>query len=283
MANTQVTLKSRWMIVLGFTLTAFAFGFFFSYQDEQIRFSEMSSLATSHLKYALQLKDDMALIDWAKSLEKTPSLMAFQAHLGSRLVAEGGNKQLCPVFSNDGIFFKFPSHWWIHCSFLKESTEPIDLTLIFQNQRGPLFWGLSMGGICFVLGLILIRMPTPSTKTILTTTLSTPVAVTPATAVKPVGTVLYETGIFITLDKDYVICQATPLAAKAFNQSLSDLLGQHFLDLSPDPAVMIAINEAKETKLLKPFPSHPNLLASIRPIPTGTLLILESENNSERP
>ena len=142
METPQRAPKSLWTIVSVIALAAAAFGFIFSYQDEQTRFSEMGLLAQSHLNYALQLKDDMALIDWSKGLEKLPSVSAFQAVSDTKVIAEGGNKQLCPSVLTDGVSFRFPYCWIVQTSLRKDSATPIALTLVFQNLRGPLFWSL---------------------------------------------------------------------------------------------------------------------------------------------
>ncbi|HXL73722.1 MAG TPA: hypothetical protein VN963_08870, partial [bacterium] len=96
MESPQSASKLQWIIVFTLSLAAGALGFCLSYQEEQTRFYEMSSVAESHLIYALQLKDDMALIDWSKDLEKLPSVLTFQARSGSKVVADGGNKDMCP-------------------------------------------------------------------------------------------------------------------------------------------------------------------------------------------
>src|ERR1700722_16842979 len=131
METPQRAPKSLWNIVFIAALIAATLGFILSYQDEQTRFSEMGLIAQSHLNYALQLKDDMALIDWSKGLEKLPSVSAFQATSASKVVAEGGNKQLCPAVLTDGVSFQFPYRWMVHSSFRKDSLTPIALTLVF--------------------------------------------------------------------------------------------------------------------------------------------------------
>ena len=71
-------------------------------------------------------------------------------------------------------------------------------------------------------------------------------------------------------------------AAQTLGHEPSALLNHHFLDLLPDPFVMKAITDGQETRLLKPFPSHPNLSATLKPLPNGTMLILETTHAVER-
>jgi hypothetical protein len=274
MESPQRTSKWPWIVLLILSLAAGTLGFVLSYQDEQTRFLEISAVAESHFIYALQLKDDMAVIDWSKNLEKLPSVLTFQAHSGSKVIAEGGNKEMCPVVSIDGLSFDFPYRWIVHSTFNKETGTPADLTVVFQDFRGPLLWCACLFLVSFITGFILVRFK------------ATPIINAPAPApivsatknlevVQPKVLAVDEKSLTLTLDTDYLISQATPLAAKAVDRPLSDLVGSHFLDLLPDPSVMKVIAEAKETKFLKPFPSHPHLSALIRPVKEGTILVLE--------
>ncbi len=282
MKSPQSALKLQWIIVITLALAAGALGFYLSYQEEQTRFSEISAVAESHLIYALQLKDDMALIDWSKDIEKLPSILTFQALSGSKVVAEGGNQTLCPIVSSDGLSFDFPYRWTFHSTFNKESGTLANLTMVFQDFRGPLLWAGCLFWVSFATGLILILLkimpktnsPAPDSDT---PTIQTKVVV--KTSVLKVD----DKSSTLALDADYVISQVTPLAAKALDRQISDLVGSHFLDLSPDPSVMSVIEEAKETEFLKPFPSHPHISALIHPMPEGTLLVLKTGNNAERP
>lgn len=275
MKSPQSTSKLQWIIVLTLSLSAGALGFYLSYQDEQTRFSEMSSVAESHLIYALQLKDDMALIDWSKSLEKLPSVLTFQAHSGSKVIVAGGNEQMCPVVSSDGLSFDFPYRWTVRSTFNKELGTPTDLIIVFQDFHGPLLWAGCLFLVSFATGLILIRL-----KVMPKINLSAPHSAVPAFQTEVVAKSFIlevdDKSSTLALDADYMICQVTPLAAKALDLQISDLVGSHFLDLSPDPFLMKVIAEAKETEFLKPFPSHPHLSASIHPLPEGTLLVFKN-------
>jgi hypothetical protein len=280
MESLQRTTKSQWTILLTVALAASVLGFSLSYQDEQTRFSQMSLLAEAHLIYALQLKDDMALIDWSKSLENLPSVLAFQAHSGSTVVAEGGNKEMCPVVSGDSFSFDFPYRWIVHSTFNKDSVTPADLTMVFQDFHGPLLWSLYFFLVSFVSGFLLLRLKV-APKAIQSSSVQIVPTVKNTEAARTFVSMIDEKNPTLALDADYMISQATPLAAKALDRSMSDLVGSHFLDLLPDPSVMKVIAEAKETSLLKPFPSHPHLSVLIRPLPEGTILILQNENRAE--
>ena len=269
--------KSLWIIVLTLSLVAGVLGFTLSYQDEQTRFLQMASIAESHLSYASQLKDDMALIDWSKGLEKLPSILAFRANLDTKVLAEGGNKQFYPTTAPNGVSFEFPYRWVIH--WQKDSTT-LELTLVFQNFRGPLFWALCAIFICLGTGWVLISyiaLPNALSSSVIPET----APVKKRLVLKPIVETSNDQSFTLALDKDYVICQATPFAAKALDKQVSELVGSHFLDLLPDPSVMKAIEEAKEVRLIKPFPSHPHLGALLRPATHGTVLVLEPQQESE--
>jgi hypothetical protein len=280
MESRQRTSKLPWIVLLVLSLAAGTLGFSLSYQDEQTRFLEMISVAQSHFTYALQLKDDMAMIDWSKGLEKLPSVLTFQAHSGSKVIAEGGNKEMCPVVSNDGLSFSFPYHWIVHSTFNKETGTPADLTIVFQDFHGPFLWGVCLFSVSFIAGLILFRLKAPPITHSLTPAPIVSV-IKNSDVVQPKVLAVDEKSLTLTLDADYLIFQATPLAAKAVDRPLSDLVGSHFLDLLPDPSVMNVIAEAKETTFLKPFPSHPHLSALIRPVKEGTIIVLEVNDGIE--
>src|SRR5665213_3413130 len=218
MKSLQSTPKLQWIIVLTLSLSAGALGFYLSYQDEQTRFSEMNAVAESHLIYALQLKDDMAFIDWSKSLEKLPSVLTFQAHSGLKVIAAGGNEQMCPVVSSDGLSFDFPYRWTVRSTFNKESGTPTNLTMVFQDFHGPLLWAICLFGVSFVPGLILIRL-----KVMSKTNLPTPYLAVPAIQTEVIGkpSILEvdDKSSTLALDADYMICQVTPFAAKALDLS----------------------------------------------------------------
>ncbi len=271
------SIKSPWIIVLALACVAGTLGFMLSYQDEQTQFSQMASIAESHLSYASQLKDDMALIDWSKGLEKLPSILAFRASFDNKVIAEGGNKQFCPDTMPNGVSFEFPYRWIVQW---QKDSAPLQLTMVFQNFRGPLFWSLCVFLICLGTGWVLIGYM-HSHQALTPTGAAEPAPIKKHSAVKPIINVANEQSYTLALDKDYMICQVTPLAAKVLDKQVSDLVGSHFLDLLPDPAVMKAIEEAKEIRLIKPFPSHPNLGALLQPAAHGTVLILEPQLGSE--
>ncbi len=274
--------KTSWIALLTLSLAPGLLGFYLSYQDEQTRFSEMCSVAESHLIYALQLKDDMALIDWSKRLEKLPSVLAFQAHSGSKIIAMGGNQEMCPIVSNNGLSFDVPYRWIVHSTFNKENAVSSDLTMVFQDSHGPFLWASFLFLVSFLTGVTLSLLKvTPKTEQ--TTEVSSTSLVETSKTAPPMIPGMDEKSLTLALDADYMICHISPLAAKELNRSVSDLVGNHFLDLLPDPSLMRLIAEAKEIKFLKAFPSSPHLSASIRPVPDGTILVLKNEQGSEKP
>ncbi len=280
METSQKTNSSLWIAIFLVSLTAFTLGFFLSIQDEQARFSELDALSQSHLIYALQLKDDMAVIDWSKDLEKLPSMVVFQVKSPTKLIAQGGNQNLYPISAPTGLSFHFPYQWISHTSFTVLGTS-IEMTAVFQDPKGPLFWGFCCFVLIWVMGFVAVQLkPKPTAVSIplsrpSETGKTKPSPQAPSAQVDPQSSSL-------VLDKDYLIRQVTDKASQALDREAAELAGCHFLDLLPDPSVMKAISEGRETKLLKPFPSHPHLSATLQPRADGVVLFLENGEGTER-
>lgn len=280
METAQKTNSSLWMAVFLVSLAAFALGFFLSIQDERTRFSELNALSQSHLTYALQLKDDMAVIDWSKDLEKLPSMVVFQVKSPTKLIAQGGNQNLYPASATMGLSFHFPYQWISRNSFTVLGT-PVEMTAVFQDPKGPLFWGFCCFALIWATGFVAVQLKSKSSAVPISpsrpseTSGAKPSPQAPSAQIDPQSSSL-------VLDKDYLIRQVTDKAAQALDREAAELAECHFLDLLPDPAVMKAISEGRETRLLKPFPSHPHLAATLQPCADGVVLFLEPVEGTER-
>src|ERR1700752_1919282 len=99
------THKPFWPLLLALSALAFVLGVGLSLYQDQERFAELGGLTQGHLTYALQLRDDMAVIDWAKALERSPSVIVFQTKGSSGNLAQGGNQALFPASVNDGLTY----------------------------------------------------------------------------------------------------------------------------------------------------------------------------------
>lgn len=233
-------------------------------------------MAWAHLHYALELKDDMAVIDWSKNLEKMDSVLAFKATVDSRSIAEGGNRNLLPTGNTMGPTYRFPTDWVFVIGGAAGSASPKELTVIFRFGPGPPGWGFLMGGMALLAGILgLFMMPAGIPERLSPTTDPKPSKPLPKKNLNPVPSKMDTQKPYLFLDKNYVIQQTTPEAAKLFQKTIESLLNSHLLDLEPNPALMSAIERSEEVHLESAFASQPKLSVSIKTDPNGTLLFLE--------
>ncbi len=272
--------KPNLLIPLTFSILAFVSGFGISYQQDIARVKEVGQLAWLHLEYAEELKDDMAIIDWSKNLQKLDGILAFQALNDTKLIAEGGNRNFLPAVKKLGVSYLFPAKWIFDTELTNADKMRKEFTMVYRAWPGPLIWGLFTFLLCFVVGVVTpvlaaffspvnILKPPPSP------TVSKPKVILPAVQPQNPSPSKNEKP-FLFLDKNYVIQQVTPEAAKLLRRNADDLVNVHLFDLDPDPSLMQGIEKAEETKILKPILSNPNLSAFLKPDPNGTLLYLES-------
>lgn len=272
---------------------AFLSGFGLAYRQDEIQASNIGDLAWLHLSYAEELKDDMAVIDWSKNLEKLDSVQAFQVVLNSKIIAEGGNKNYLPSSVPQGVAYLFPSEWSFRVGSEKPQVPPVEFTLVLHLGPGPLLWGLFVFGFCLAggcgVGFFSRRVvPAPShpAKSAPAEKAIPSTSATPAETRAPVKSavaLLKKNTAYLFIDKDYVIRQTSPEAASFFQKQPGELLNGHFLDLAPDPSLIQAFEKSEETKVLKPFLSHLDLVAHLKPDSDGYLLVLERKPGSLSP
>jgi hypothetical protein len=270
--------KSNSLICFVFSLLAFGVAFGISYQQDLIRVQEVGQLAWLHLVYAEELKDDMAIIDWSKNLQKINGVLAFQATNDSKVAAEGGNRSFLPVSAKEGVSYSFPAKWVFHIEMTTAEKKDKGLTLVYYVWPGPLQWGLFTFLFCFITGIGATVLPAYFSPAKIQQPLLSPIVPKPvgvASLVRPQNSSSRDKP-FVFLDKNYVIQQVSPEAAKLLQRNTTDLMNGHLFDLDPEPSLMQAIEKAEDAKLLKPFLSHPKLSAILKPDPNGTILFLES-------
>ncbi|HJT24776.1 MAG TPA: hypothetical protein VJ873_09380, partial [bacterium] len=251
------------------------------------------NLAWLHLSYAEELKDDMAVIDWSKNLEKLDSVRAFQVLSNSKIVAEGGNKNYLPSSVPQGVAYFFPSEWSFRVGSGKPQAPAEEFTLVLHLGPGPLLWGLFVFGACLAGGcavgfFLKWGAPAPShpAKSAPAEKASPSIPASSAETRAPAKSAvasLKKNTAYLFIDKDYVIRQISPEAASFFQKQPGELLNGHFLDLAPDPALIQAFEKSEETKVLKPFLSHLDLAAHLKPDSDGYLLVLERKSGSLSP
>ena len=272
--------KPNLLITLAFSILAFVAGFGISYQQDFSRAGEFGQLAWLHLIYAEELKDDMAVIDWSKNLQKFDSVLAFRAMTDKKVIVEGGNRNFIPPLKKEDVYFSFPLRWVFHKEMMNFEKKDEELTVVYQVWPGPVIYGFFTFILCFVTGLGATGLT--SFFLPVKTSQSSPAIVVPKPKVIPTEIRPQKNPDsknekpFLFLDRNYVIQQVTPEAARLLKRNLDDLLNGHLFDLNPEPSLMQAIEKAEEAKLSKPFLTNPNLTAFLKPDPNGTLLYLES-------
>jgi hypothetical protein len=272
--------KSNLLITLAFSVLAFGVGFGISYHQDSVRVGEFGQLVWFHLNYAEELKDDMAVIDWSKNLQKFDDVLVFQATNDKKVMAEGGNRNFLPPLNKEGVYFSLPPRWVFHKEMMNFEKKKKELTVVYRVWPGPVNWGFFSFILCFVTGLgttglaslflpVKTSQPSPAVallKPKVTQSDIRPQNIPHSKNEKP----------FLFLDKNYVIQQVTPEAARLLQRSPDDLLNGHLFDLNPEPSLMQAIEKAEEVKLLNPFLTNPKISASLKSDPNGTLVFLES-------
>ena len=278
-----------------FSILAFGLGFELSYRQDCAQVAEIGLLSWAHFSYAAELKDDMAVIDWSKNLEKLEAVRAFQVNVDSKTVAEGGNQNYLSQGFPEGVSYLFPSGWSFRLVSEPKSGPKRDFTLVYQSHPGPFWWGLCLFLSCLLTGLSPAILPVffPSTDPIPSSTHPQKENVSgksrgsppnPATsAVRPVHAPSNGQSAYLFVDKHYVIQQASREAESLLQKSSDILLNRHLLDLLPDPDLIHAMERAADCKIPTPFPDYPQLSVLLKNDPQGFFLILEKEDISSRP
>ena len=288
------TLFPRRILLPSFLLSTLAFllGFGIAYQQDAAYVANFGKLAWLHLSYAEELKDDMAVIDWSKNLEKLDAVKAFQVRLNSKSIAEGGNANFLPAVAPDGVAYRFPSDWSFRTASGKDNASPLEFLLLLHSSPGPFLWGLFTFLACFAggcaLGLLAPSKPAETLKVKATPDgkpgHAKPDALLPTQPLAgPAGNPLDKNTPYLFIDRNYVIREVSPEAAVFLQKKPEDLLNGHLLDLSPDSGLIQAFEKAVEAKIPKSFPDFPDVVVNLKPDPNGCRLILESATGSKPP
>jgi hypothetical protein len=254
------------------------------YRRDSARASETASLARYHWLYAVEMNDDMAVIDWSKNLGNLDNVKAFQASINGKISGSGGNQHLLPASFREGISFIFPDTWiygWRN-SQLPQSTR--ELILVFRFQPGPFRLFLLVFLACvaagFVAGLRVSKNDvSPSAVKMVGDSGKAPIEASPLSSSVEMELKDRETAL-IFLDKQFIIRRVSPRAALLLNREPEYFLNLHLLDLSPEPRLMRAIESAEQTRLSDVFKEHPGLSVSLKHDSQGIFLYLESSEKA---
>ncbi len=259
---------------LALCLAAFSGSFAFARKEALTLSALVGDSAFEHLEYLLEQKDEMSIIDWAKRLERAQGVRAFQATLGSRTIARGGNEDLLPTKTDRGSAFSFPSET-LFVGESGDSSSGILRFLLLQRARpDPLTWGL-LSLLSVLSGFVLARtLPTRLGTSPPSPLPPLPSRITADRSTTPPPHSSSETEASLLIDSNYVIRQITPSAATLLGLDQGSLLQRHLLDLSPEPRLAQLVKSGEAHELSGVFRSHPHLKVSLKPVPEGTLLTL---------
>ena len=278
------SLRSNPILLLLLPTLAFGAGFGLAIQMGQEHTREVGGMAGSHLDYALELKDDIAVIDWAKDMQKADKVLAFRAVAGSKVVAEGGNRNLLAGTFPMGTSYLFPDQFLYHETSDRNLQNPRELFLCYRASPGPLFWALFGGLASLLTGLWGWRGQSQGPRTTPSPAASPPSI--PALKPAKLPSIFLRSKQdepYLLLDKNFVILQASPEAAQLLGKGSTDLSQSHLLDLAPDPILMQAIEKAEEAHLPLPFPATPAVSLTVKPGPEGTFLLLRIPDRPKPP
>ena len=269
--------------------SALVFGgaFGVAFLQDRDRAADLGHLAWTHYLYAHELKDDMALIDWSKDLEKIGAVKVFRVRLNERIVASGGNQNFLPSENAAGFAYQFPADWVFRATSKVDLSTNLSFTILFHLPPGPIGWGMMAFSLCFAaggLGFLIARPTRPAPKA----NRDSPIISNPAppktgNGSQGVPSAVSTEPCYLFIDESYAVRQATPGAALLLGKKRDELLDGHLLDLAPDPQLIQAIEKGDEITFVKAFPAHPQVSVILKPDPNGSFLILKSPAPGDPP
>ncbi len=276
--NPRLYLKNPMPGILGLCLICFLSGFWLTCQQGAQRVDEETRLALSHLAYALQMKDDLAVIDFSHNLEKMDSVIAFQALQDSKTVCAGGNRGALLNQAAPGVHFIFPSQWVCSQITGESQAHPLTLILVLQMNPGPFLGGLVGLLGCLFTGLLVWVVISKKTLSPEAPRETPPIKGNPGSVEisrTPVDLSAFTGKPFLLLDENYVVIQVSPQALPLLRKTEAELVQTHLIDLGPSPSLTEAIQKGDTHVVLSAFLSQTDLNATPYHIPKGRVLVLE--------
>jgi hypothetical protein len=217
-------------------------------------------------------------MDLGKTLENIDGILAFKGVKNGKILFQGGNQNYLFPEPIDGTRFSFPSVWHTRFVLNPDRQKPETLELALRLRPGPVLWGFFVLGAAWILGaaVCLGRLPAHGKTAPKDPSAFHSVSAGPhgRADVKLKRFSTPRSGsCFLVLDQHCFIRQASPFALEYLKKPESTLLGLHFLDINPDPAVMKAIGEKAEMEFQNPFPGLPALRLALENHPEGMVLV----------
>jgi hypothetical protein len=265
----------------------FVLAFALAYRQNAEQMAQTAQLASAHLRYARELKDDMGLMDWSKSLEKLDSVLAFRVTAGPKVLAQGGNQDLFPANLPEGLRFVPPSTWNFRQVSSEDPQNPEEFALVLRTRPSPLLWGLlAMLGGWLTGGLAYWgardRRVEARTDEFAKPKTAGPSSFPSGASSGPEALSAYRDKPFLFLDNTWKIQRVSPPAAKLLGKKESELKGRHFLDLAPKPEVMNLLEQKRSCKVTQPFLGHSSLDSDLEVLPEGFIFVLGVNEDPER-
>jgi hypothetical protein len=279
-ANIQLIASSRFRALEAgiLLLVLLSLGFGMGWRMSRSRAESVSKFCLAHLDYVLQTKDDMGLVDWAHTLEKTEDALAYDIQLGGKSRISGGNQALLPQNPPQGIRYYFPSQW---CVTWGSPTRGAEATLVFEAHPSPWKVGLVFGSIAVMsfLGTLLLffnekipkLLPAPSARTRAET--SQFLSSSKMTARTASGNLPTDQP-FLMVSRDLEILDSSPSIQRVF--PFFDPTTSIFFDLLPAKELSDLIQNGAEGRIEGAFGTIPDLGVSVVPQPDGSLLVFET-------
>jgi hypothetical protein len=261
----------------------FILGYALAYQLSGERARAEAHLSLAHLAYILQVKDDMGLIDWSKSLEKTDDFLACEIRAGGKPALTAGNAAFLPKGAIQGQSFQFPSQWGFAWKSPGASQEAL---LVFEAKPIPWFWGLTfaMGSVLFYFGLK-FYFKRPAGNGITSSALpETRMKIPSPGPPRPTHSAVAASETrhpFLLVSKEPEILESSNSITGIFPffQPGSTI----FFDLEPSPELLGFIQKGKTGRVENAFKKAAGQSATIKTTEAGVLLVLEPSVEASHP
>jgi hypothetical protein len=228
---------------------------------------------------AMKSQDDLASLDWAKSLEGMDHVQAFQIRLGSRVIAVGGNQDLITQGPNCGPFLRLPKTYYFMIHSRPIPQEELTGAFIIKVPWGPLISGLA-GAFCFLIAAwTLGRRPnSPDSAP------NAPIEPLPPMIHHP-STADWKTqalseaipGVFLLMDERWNIRFLSTEGLRLFGLPLHPEPSVHLMDWNPHPQLVQILESGKPGTCPGGFTRLPLWLLEVKPIPSGGWTLILSK------
>ncbi len=278
---------SRPVLFVGIAfILLFAGGYGLAYSLSYDRAASEAQLSIDHLSYILEVKDDMGLIDWSKSIEKLDDLLAYDVLINGVSKISGGNKTLVPQNLAEGLSFHFPAQW----NFLwNPANKTYETVFVFESTPSP--WigglGLSLFGLAGWFGcFIYLRgtlqkteqplSPLPNNKHVATEGPDL------TSKTQPPPSKARSTLPYLVVNNNFNITEFSPSLTDVFT-FFNPATHNFFLDLEPTEELLNRMEIREEGHVPNAFKSLKGRGATLKTLEEDLLLILEPSFEASTP